>query len=203
MILDSTFSNVGTAVLIGPLNSAPGSGSTGLVLENIAMSSVQKAVADSSGKTILASTAKIDQWVAGPTYSPKREFSMGKLTTYKKPAGLLDSKGAYFERAKPQYEDKSASDFVHLKNFGAKGRYSLRPFSQHYIYIREADLVRGRCHGRYECSSERVVGCQRKDSSCRRRHLHTQAHRHNSQWKQARRRNVVTIRRIWHLLRGC
>jgi hypothetical protein len=81
MILDSTFSNVGTAVLVGPLNSSPGSGSTGLVLENIAMSSVQKAVADSNGNTILASTAKIDQWVAGPTYSPKREFSMGKSTT--------------------------------------------------------------------------------------------------------------------------
>lgn len=159
MILDSTFTNVGTAILVGPLNSAPGSGSTGLVLENIAMSGVQKAVADSNGKTILASTAKIDQWVAGPTYSPKREFSMGKSTTYKKPSGLLDSKGAYFERAKPQYEDKSASDFVHLKNFGAKGRYSLCLFSQHYIYIREADFVRGRCHGRYECSSERVVGC--------------------------------------------
>lgn len=120
--LDSTFENVGSAVVVAPLNSALGSGSTGLVLENIAMNNVQKAVADSSGNTILASTGKIDQWVAGPTYSPKREFSMGKSTTYKRQSSLLDSNGAYFERAKPQYEDISAGDFVHIKDFGARGK---------------------------------------------------------------------------------
>jgi hypothetical protein len=122
--LDSTFTNVGTAVVIAPLNSSPGSGSTGLILENIVMNNVQKAVADSSGNIILASTAKIDQWVTGPTYSPQREFSMGKSTTYKRQSSLLDSSGAYFERAKPQYEDKSAGDFVNLKDFGARGSTS-------------------------------------------------------------------------------
>ncbi|KAH8690398.1 pectate lyase superfamily protein-domain-containing protein [Phaeosphaeriaceae sp. PMI808] len=113
IILNSSFSNVGTAVLISPLNSAPGAGSTGLVLENIAISGVQKAVADSSSNTILASTDKIEH--------PKREFSIGKATSYKKPARLLDANGAYFKRAKPQYEDKSAGDFISIKDYSTKG----------------------------------------------------------------------------------
>jgi polygalacturonase len=33
----------------------------------------------------------------------------------------LDSQGAYFERAKPQYEDQPLTAFVHVKDFGAKG----------------------------------------------------------------------------------
>jgi hypothetical protein len=157
MILDSSFSNVGTAVLIGPLNSAPGAGSTGLVLENIAMSGVQKAVADSSGNTILASTDKIEQWVAGPTYSPKREFSMGKATSYKKPARLLDANGAYFERAKPQYEDKSVGDFVSIKDYGAKGMCWF--FMFYNDKDDKTDVLRRRCFGRLNCRPERVVGC--------------------------------------------
>jgi hypothetical protein len=120
--LDSTFENVGSAVVIAPLSSAVASGSTGLVLENIALNNVQKAVADSSGNTILASTGKIDQWVAGPTYGPNREFSMGKSSTYKRQSSLLDSNGAYFERAKPQYEDRSSGEFLHIKDFGATGK---------------------------------------------------------------------------------
>jgi len=138
--LDSTFTNVGTAVVVAPLNSSPGSGSTGLVLENIVLNSVQKAVADSSGNTILAGGAKIDQWVAGPMYTPKRAFSMGKGTTYKRQSSLLDSDGKYFERAKPQYEDRSVGDFVSLKNFGAKG--DAGPAT---VLVRFADVARRRC----------------------------------------------------------
>ncbi|KAF1850325.1 glycoside hydrolase family 55 protein [Cucurbitaria berberidis CBS 394.84] len=89
------------------------------------MNNVQKGVADASGNIILASSAHIDQWVAGPTYSPKREFSMGKSTTYTRQPFLLDPSGGtnvpYFERAKPQYEDRSVGDFVNIKNFGARG----------------------------------------------------------------------------------
>ncbi len=50
---------------------------------------------------------------------------MGKSITYTRQSSRLDSSlGAYFERAKPQYEDKPVGDFVHLKDFGARGRVS-------------------------------------------------------------------------------
>lgn len=125
-IMDSTFNNVGTAVLVAPLSSAVGSGSTSVVIDNVAFSNVQKAVADTSGATLLASSSKVEFWVAGPVYSPEREFYMGKSgPSYTREKSLLDDNGAYFERAKPQYEDRSVGDFVHLKDLGAAGK----PFS--------------------------------------------------------------------------
>jgi hypothetical protein len=76
--VDSSFSNVGTAVETRPLNSKPGTNSTGIVLENVAFSNVQKGVADTSGKTLLAGGSKtINEWAAGPIYAPDRRFSMG------------------------------------------------------------------------------------------------------------------------------
>lgn len=126
--LDSSFSNVQTAVVISPPTDKPGSGTTGLALENIALSGVGAAVADTSGKTILAGGAgKIDQWHMGPVYSgsggsPARTFSTGgKVGAYRRHSTLLDDSGGYFERAKPQYEDRGVGDFLHVKDMGARG----------------------------------------------------------------------------------
>jgi hypothetical protein len=47
-ILDSSFTNVGTAVLVNPITSTPGMGSTGVALENVALSRVTVAVADTT-----------------------------------------------------------------------------------------------------------------------------------------------------------
>jgi hypothetical protein len=126
--VDSSFSGVGTAVIVAPLNSALGSGSTGLILENVDFNSVTTGVADTSGKTLLAGgTQHIDEWAAGPIYSASgsRSFSMGDNTSkYPRQSSLLDtskSNSPYYERARPQYETRSPSDFVHLKDLGAKG----------------------------------------------------------------------------------
>ncbi|KAL7624109.1 hypothetical protein AAE478_005666 [Parahypoxylon ruwenzoriense] len=119
--IDSSFENVGTAVLIAPLDSKTGSGSTGVVLENVDISNVQKVVADTAGQTLLEAADHIDSWVAGPVYTPEREFYMGKETKYTRESSLLDDSGAYFERPKPQYEGNSVGDFVNLKDLGAKG----------------------------------------------------------------------------------
>jgi hypothetical protein len=125
-ILDSSFTNVGTAVVISPPSSKPGTGSTGVVLENVALSGVTTAVADTNGKTLLgASSAVIEEWALGPVYegsTSSRSFSEGKkIGNYRRHTTLLDSEGAYFERAKPQYEDHAVGDFMHLKDFGAAG----------------------------------------------------------------------------------
>ncbi|KAK0746794.1 pectate lyase superfamily protein-domain-containing protein [Schizothecium vesticola] len=126
--IDSSFSGVQTAVLIAPVNSKPGTGSTGVMLENVRFDNVGKAVADTSGKTLLDGGSKrVESWATGPIYSPTRQFSSGSDSPkYKREISLLDTKGGvegapYFERPKPQYEGNSASDFVHLKDLGAKG----------------------------------------------------------------------------------
>lgn len=112
-------------VVMNPINGAPGQGSTGMSLENIALSRVGVAVADTSGTELLAASSVIDQWVVGPVYagsSTARSFSMGgKVGHYRRHSTLLDAEGRYFERARPQYEDLPVSSFMHTKDLGCAG----------------------------------------------------------------------------------
>lgn len=121
---DSTFENVGTAIEIAPPNSKPESGSTGLVIENVEFRGVAKAVADSVGNEVLHASGTVEHWALGPVYSLQgtRDFSQGQRTRgFIRPPGLLDSKGRYYERAKPQYGQRPVGDFLHVKDFGARG----------------------------------------------------------------------------------
>ncbi|KUJ14004.1 pectin lyase-like protein [Mollisia scopiformis] len=123
---DSSFTNVGTIVVIAPPSSTPGSGSTGLALENVKLSGVTTVVADTTGAVILAgSSATVDEWALGPVYegsTTARSYSTGgKIGSYKLHQSLLDANGNYFERAKPQYEDVDVSSFFHVKDAGATG----------------------------------------------------------------------------------
>ncbi|KAI0911199.1 glycoside hydrolase family 55 protein [Ustulina deusta] len=103
-IIDSSFSNVGTAaVVISPPTSATGSGSTGVILEKVSLSGVGAAVQDTSGKTLLSgSSGLIDQWALGPVYegsTTARTFSQGgKIGNYRRHSTLVDENGLYFER---------------------------------------------------------------------------------------------------------
>ncbi|KAK3682883.1 pectate lyase superfamily protein-domain-containing protein [Podospora appendiculata] len=127
--LDSSFSDVETAILIGAPNPTTGTNSTGVVIDNVKMSNVQNAVADTSGKTLLdQKSGVVAHWALGPVYNPKREFSMGKpIPGFTREPELLDHSGGfdvyssapYFEMAKPQYGGLTAGDFVHVKDFGA------------------------------------------------------------------------------------
>ncbi|KAM3501681.1 hypothetical protein MY11210_009307 [Beauveria gryllotalpidicola] len=123
-ILDSSFTGASQAIVVNHIDSAPGKGSTGVFLENIALSGVGVAVADTTGATLLASSAHIDQWAVGPIYegSSARSFSPGgKVGKFRRVSKLLDVDGYYFERARPQYEDKPASAFMHTKDLGCHG----------------------------------------------------------------------------------
>ena len=128
-ILDSSFTNVGTAVVIAPPTSSPGTGSTGVVLENVALLGVTATVTDTSGKTILdGSSVIVSEWALGPVYkgsTSSRSFSKGgKIGNYRRHLTLLDSTGAYFKRTKPQYKDHTVGDFLHMKDMGATGNGS-------------------------------------------------------------------------------
>ncbi|KAK3505264.1 pectate lyase superfamily protein-domain-containing protein [Neurospora crassa] len=124
-IMDSSFTNVETVVIVNPITAITGKGSTGIALENIALSGVSVAVADTTGATLLAPSPVIDQWVVGPVYegsTTARSFSMGgKVGNYRRHSTLLDPQGNYFERPKPQYEDQATSMFMHTKDLGCKG----------------------------------------------------------------------------------
>jgi len=126
-VMDSSFSNVATAaIVIAPPSPEVGSGSTGVVLENVRLSGVAAAVQDTAGKVYLAGSAgTVDEWALGPTYegsTTARAFSDGaKIGDHRRHRGLLDATGAYFERAKPQYEDRTVDDFVHVRDYGATG----------------------------------------------------------------------------------
>jgi len=123
-ILDSSFQNVQTVVLLAPPNENPGSGSTGVIIEHVNFQGVDKAVADTSGATLLQASGTIDHWALGPVHSAagSRDFSRGgKIGSFRRVNGLLDDQGNYFERAKPQYEDRALGDFVQIRDFGAKG----------------------------------------------------------------------------------
>ncbi|KLU87180.1 hypothetical protein, variant [Magnaporthiopsis poae ATCC 64411] len=121
--IDSTFTNVQTAILIAPPDKKPGTGSTGVVVENVKFEGVSKAVADTNNTTLLAASGVVSHWALGPVYREKGpDFSMGgKIGTYRRNQDLLDGNGAYFERAKPQYEWRPTGDFMHVKDFGARG----------------------------------------------------------------------------------
>ena len=125
-LLDSSFTDVDTVVLITPPTSVPASGTTGLVLERVTLSSVGAAVADTAETVLLAGTdGVVDHWVLGPVYSgsaSSRTFSSGgRVGSYRRDPSLLDTSGAYFERPKPQYEDYPVPGFLHARDFGATG----------------------------------------------------------------------------------
>jgi hypothetical protein len=59
---------------------------------------------------------------AGSADKKDRKFTTGeKVGSFRRHSTLVDNDGAYFERAKPQYEDRSVGDFIHVKDLGAKG----------------------------------------------------------------------------------
>jgi hypothetical protein len=103
----------------------PGSGSTGLVLENVELVNTDKAVANPDGNALLqGGTKNIDTWVIGPVYldGGKRGFESGSFVKSYLREGSLLNNGNYFERAKPQYEGYGVDEFVHLKDEGARGK---------------------------------------------------------------------------------
>lgn len=122
--MDASFTNVKQAIVIAPPSSEPGTGTTGLVLDNVAFSGVGQGVADTAGNTLVSGSYYVSSWVLGPLYNSttrtwssgtgQRQYRDADLTT-RDEVGLPEA--PYFERAKPQYVDSPVSDFIHLKDF--------------------------------------------------------------------------------------
>lgn len=115
----------------------PAAGGT-LVLDNVDFTRCAGAVVNPNGVTVLTGGSKIASWAQGHTYTSSADASAGNatctsaaalssaniqetLTAATKPASLLDSTGAFYQRSKPQYENVPASSFVSVKSAGAEG----------------------------------------------------------------------------------
>ncbi|EIW60068.1 exo-beta-1,3-glucanase [Trametes versicolor FP-101664 SS1] len=124
-VIDATVSN--TPIFVR--SSAPSNGKLAgsLVLNNIRLTNVPTAVGVVGGATVLAGgTTTIDTWAQGNVFSgtganaPAR-FAQANAPSPNKPASLLDSAGRIFGKTHPQYEAFAVSQFVSVRDQGAKG----------------------------------------------------------------------------------
>ncbi|KAI1872594.1 hypothetical protein JX265_005474 [Neoarthrinium moseri] len=122
-IMDSSFFDVGTGVIIAPVSEEPGTGATGIALDNILWSGSGDVVKDSAGTTLL-SAGDVDSWYLGPNYGAGyRVWDHGEVDSWERPDALLSDTNdglhntPFFEKERPSYLGYSASDFVHLKDY--------------------------------------------------------------------------------------
>ena len=141
IVQDSKFPGTpkGVITAFSKIANVPATGGT-LVLDNVDFTGCANAVVDQNGGTVLAGGSKVASWAQGHTYTAGADASagdatcssatapavsmaniQGTLTAATKPASLLDSTGAFFQRSKPQYENVPASSFISVKSAGAKG----------------------------------------------------------------------------------
>jgi glucan 1,3-beta-glucosidase len=122
-IIDAVVSNtpifVRTAV---PASHLDGS----IVINNAKLTNVPVAVGiASTGATLLAGgTTTIASWGQGNVYkgsSGTGTFTQGTIVNANKPSSLVDASGRIFGRTHPQYAAYSTSQFVSVRDNGAKG----------------------------------------------------------------------------------
>ncbi|KAF2749511.1 glycoside hydrolase family 55 protein [Sporormia fimetaria CBS 119925] len=123
IMMDSKFVNTPVGVNSSYTeNSIPETGGS-LILDNVDFSGTEIAIQDATGGEILAGGTKVDLWAQGHALAAGSELGrfQGTVTgSPEKPASLLGENG-FFERSKPQYENVPVSNFVSLKDAGAKG----------------------------------------------------------------------------------
>ncbi|KAL8731246.1 MAG: hypothetical protein Q9181_004360, partial [Wetmoreana brouardii] len=139
LLQDSTFTGTPQGIKTSRTDSTvPATGGT-LVIDNVDFSGCASAIVGATGNTILAGGSKVASWAQGHAYTTGTEnvsnatcttgtapsasstTIQGSLTAPSKPASLINSKGAVFERSKPQYETVPSSNFISVKSTGAKG----------------------------------------------------------------------------------
>ncbi|KAJ7718670.1 exo-beta-1,3-glucanase [Mycena metata] len=123
-IIDATATN--TPIFLRTSSSSNGQliGAGSLVLNNIKLNNVPSAVVSSSGTVLAGGTTTIASWAQGNLWTGSNtagKFTQGNIAAPPKPAVLLDSSGKIFGRAHPQYEGYAVSQFVSVRDQGAKG----------------------------------------------------------------------------------
>jgi len=142
-------------VLTFPLSNDTAQGSTSIVLDNVAFSSVNNPVVDSSGSKLLTGSGgfQVDIWAAGTQYAAGDAWQNVSTSQEDDLGGLEFSYGAnlqanrvhslelapdsptggfgstwYSYQTKPQYQDTAVTDFLNVKDVGAKGKSRMKLF---------------------------------------------------------------------------
>ncbi|KAK0225098.1 exo-beta-1,3-glucanase [Armillaria nabsnona] len=125
-IIDATVKQ--TEVFVRSSAASNGSLDGSLVLQNIQLTNVPVAVGTGDGALVLPGTRlgikTIRSWGQGNVYTgsnPDGRFIQGQFDVPAMPASLLDGEGKVVGRVHPQYEDIPVTDFVSVKDHGAKG----------------------------------------------------------------------------------
>jgi glucan 1,3-beta-glucosidase len=124
-LVDAVFAGVDTAILTGRNASQPIPGAGALTLENVLFKNVSHILVGVDGELVAGSEDSITQesYLFGNVYDPDGPLVMsGEDAKYNgRPHALLNAKGAYYERSKPQYEDTPSSLVLSARQFGAAG----------------------------------------------------------------------------------
>ncbi|KAJ6488579.1 exo-beta-1,3-glucanase [Mycena vitilis] len=124
-IIDATVSNTPIFVRTSTASGGKVIGAGSLVLNNIHLTNVPIAVGVAGGATVLAGgTTTIASWGQGNVFtgsSATGKFTQGNIPAPNKPAALLDSSGRIFGKTHPQYGAYAVSQFVSVRDHGAKG----------------------------------------------------------------------------------
>ncbi|KIM76034.1 glycoside hydrolase family 55 protein [Piloderma croceum F 1598] len=124
-IIDSTVKN--TPIFIRTSTTSSSSSPRSLLLNNIKLTNVPIAIGVNGGATVLKGSTEsttIGTWGQGNIYSGTSgaaKFTQGSITAATKPSSLLDGSGKVFGRTHPQYETYAVSQFVSVRDEGAKG----------------------------------------------------------------------------------
>ncbi|KAJ7702338.1 exo-beta-1,3-glucanase [Mycena rosella] len=124
-IIDATVTNTPIFVRTSTPSNGKLIGAGSLVLNNIKLNNVPTAVGVVGGAVVLAGgTTTIASWGQGNVYhgtNAAGTFTQGTIATPSKPAVLLDSSGKIFGRTHPQYAGYAVSQFISVRDQGAKG----------------------------------------------------------------------------------
>jgi glucan 1,3-beta-glucosidase len=122
-IIDATVSN--TPIFVRTSTASNGKLGGSLVLNNIQLTNVPTAVGVVGGAVVLGGgTTTIASWGQGEVYtgtSGTGKFTQGNIPAANKPAALLDGTGRIFGKSHPQYAAYAVSQFVSVRDQGAKG----------------------------------------------------------------------------------
>ena len=118
---------INTPIFIRNSNPSPGSLAGSLVINNARLTNVPIAVGVANPNTVVlagGASKTIASWGQGNVYRGSNlqgQFVQGDLPNAPKASSLLNADGTVVGRVHPQYENYRVSDFVSVRDLGAKG----------------------------------------------------------------------------------
>ncbi|KAH8601293.1 glycoside hydrolase family 55 protein [Bisporella sp. PMI_857] len=123
-LIDSSITNTPIGIVTARGSSPNPITGGSLILENVRLNNVPVAVQGPNSNTVLAgstSLSTISAWGQGHSYTPTGPtVFQGTIAASTRPSSLVSGTD-YYERSKPQYANLPASQFVSVRNAGAKG----------------------------------------------------------------------------------